>query len=174
MSSELRDALLRQFDIAWALAEYHLNGLGSEECLWRPAAKGLHIHLRDAVWVADWPEQEGYEIGPSSIAWITWHMVFWWSSVIDHSFGPAKLTRDDVPWPGSAEAVKARIVELQADWRKRLDALDDGELRSAQRTRWPFQNRPFADVVGWLNIELTKNAAELGYVRFLYGARSEI
>jgi hypothetical protein len=29
------------------------------------------------------------------------------------------------------------------------------------------------DVVSWLNVELMKNAAEVGYVRFLYGARSE-
>lgn len=39
-------------------------------------------------------------------------------------------------------------------------------------TRWPFKDRPFADVVAWLNIELAKNAAEIGYARFLYAARS--
>jgi len=171
MSYEIRDALLRQFGIVWALTEYHLNGLASEECLWRPASKGLHVYLRDGVWVADWPEQEGYDLGPSSIAWITWHMVFWWSLVLDHSFGSAKLTREDVPWPGSAGATKERLVELQAEWRRQLEHLDDDELRSTRRTRWPFQEKPFMDVVGWLNIELAKNAAELGYVRFLYGAR---
>ncbi len=171
MRCELRDTLLRQFDVAWALTEYHLDGLESEECLWRPASKGLHVQLRDGAWVADWPETEGYELGPSSIAWITWHMLFWWSSVIDYSFGAATLTRADVIWPGSAAAVKARIVELQVEWRRQLQLLDDDELRSPQRTRWPFQDKPFADVVAWLNIELTKNAAELGYARFSYGAR---
>ena len=49
MSHEIRDALLRQFDIAWALTEYHLNGLGSEECLWRPASKGLHVDRKSVV-----------------------------------------------------------------------------------------------------------------------------
>jgi hypothetical protein len=171
MSCEIRDALLRQFDIAWALTEYHLNNLATEECLWRPGSRGLHVQRRDGAWVADWPEREGYDIGPSSIAWITWHMLFWWSSVLNHSFGSATLIREDVPWPGSAEAVKARLVELQGEWRKQLQLLDDAELRSTRRTRWPFQDKPFMDVVGWLNIELTKNAAELGYVRFLYGAR---
>lgn len=171
MTCELRDALVRQLDIAWALTDYHLATLGTEECLWRPAARGLHVHQREGAWVADWPEEEGYEIGPSSIAWITWHMLFWWSSVLDHSFGSATLTRQNVVWPGSAEAVKGRIGELHAEWRKQLELLGDEELRSSRRTRWPFQDKPFMDVVGWLNIELTKNAAELGYVRFLYGAR---
>jgi hypothetical protein len=169
MTCEIRDALVRQLDIAWALTDYHLATLGTEECLWRPAARGLHVHLRDGAWLADWPEQEGYEIGPSSIAWITWHILFWWSSVLDHSFGPATLTRQNVTWPGSAEAVKARIGELHAEWRKQLELLNDEELRSPRLTRWPFQDKPFMDVVAWLNIELTKNAAELGYVRFLYG-----
>lgn len=170
-SHELRGALLRQFDIAWGLTEYHLNGLETEECLWRPATKGLHVQLVDGQWKADWPEHEGYDLGPSSIAWLTWHMVLWWSMVIDHSFGSATLAREDVSWPGTAEAVRARIVELQAEWRRRLEALSDDELSDTQRTRWPFQGQPFVDVVSWLNIELAKNAAELGYVRFLYAVR---
>jgi len=36
----------------------------------------------------------------------------------------------------------------------------------------PFQARPFGAVVSWVNIELTQNAAEIGYARFLYAARS--
>jgi NADPH-dependent 2,4-dienoyl-CoA reductase/sulfur reductase-like enzyme len=30
------------------------------------------------------------------------------------------------------------------------------------------RNTPFGDVVAWVNVELTKNAAEIGYARFLY------
>jgi len=29
-------------------------------------------------------------------------------------------------------------------------------------------DRPFGDVLAWANVELTKNAAELGYARFLH------
>src|SRR5690606_6969192 len=72
--------------------------------LWRPAARGLHVHqLPDGRWQAGWPDHEGYDLGPSSIAWLTWHMVFWWSMVLDHSFGEARLSREDVVWPGSAD-----------------------------------------------------------------------
>ncbi len=171
MSHELRDTLLRQFDIAWALTEYHLNGLTTEESLWRPAARGLHVQEHDGEWRADWPEHEGYDPGPASMAWLTWHMIFWWSLVLDHSFGEGKLTREQVLWPHTAEAAKTRITQLQTAWRERVETLTDEDLRSSARTRWPFQDKPFAEVLAWLNIELTKNAAELGYARFLHAVR---
>ncbi|WP_095981305.1 DinB family protein [Melittangium boletus] len=169
MANEMRDCLLRQFETAWALTQFHLNGLTTEECLWRPAHAGLHVHPgSDGRWRADWPEREDYDIGPSSIAWLTWHLGFWWSMVLDHSFGDGTLSREGVMWPGSADDVRAWIGQLQGQWRARLDPLTDDDLRSTQRTRWPLQDRPFGDVVAWVNIELTKNAAEIGYARFLH------
>jgi hypothetical protein len=44
---------------------------------------------------------------------------------------------------------------------------------AAERTRWPVRDRPFGDVIAWANVELTENAAEIGYARFLYVVRSE-
>ncbi len=124
--------------------------------------------LSDGTWRAEWPERESYDIGPPSIAWLTWHMGFWWSMVLDHSFGPATLAREQVPWPGSAEAVRASLGALHDRWLAAVASMGDEELRSTRRTRWPFRDRPFGDVAAWVNVELTKNAAELGYARFLY------
>lgn len=70
-----------------------------------------------------------------------------------------------------AEAVRARIGELKAEWRRGLELTNDEVLLETERTRWSFQDKPFADIVSWLNVELAKNVAELGYVRFLYAAR---
>lgn len=107
MTAEPILSLNRQFETAWKLANYHLQGLTTDECLWRPAAKGLHVRqAADGTWRADWPQHEGYHLGPPSIAWLTWHIGFWWSMVLDHSFGEAKLTREQVTWPGSAEGVR--------------------------------------------------------------------
>ena len=173
MSDDARGYLVRQFDTAWKLTDYHLPGLTTEECLWRPAAKGLHVTQGpDGKWRADWPEREGYDIGPPSIAWITWHIGFWWSSVLDHSFGPGKLTREEIFWPGTAEGAREWIGALQQRWRTVLAQLSDEDLKSASRTRWPFRDQPFGDVVAWLNVELTKNASEIGYARFLFAVRS--
>jgi hypothetical protein len=107
----LRACFLRQLDISWALASYHLQGLSTDECLWRPSTKGLHVHHQaDGSFSSDWPDHEGYDdLGPPSIAWLTWHIGFWWSMALDHSFGTAELTREQVLWPGSADAARAWI-----------------------------------------------------------------
>lgn len=163
------DYLIRQFDTAWKLTSFHLDGLTTGECLWRPARAGLHVHqLSDGSWRGDWPAREGYDIGPPSIAWLTWHLGFWWSMVLDHSFGTGTLTRENVLWPGSAEGAREWIIGLHNEWRAKLDHMTAEDLLSAGRTRWPFRDRPFGDVVAWVNVELTKNAAEIGYARFLY------
>jgi hypothetical protein len=169
----VRDVLVRQLDTAWKLALFHLDGLTTEECLWRPAHVGLHVHQTAEGWRADWPEHEGYNLGPPSIAWLTWHVGFWWSMVLDHSFGGGQLTRVDVTWPGDADAVRGWLGELAGRWRAPLARMTQDELRSTERARWPFVSRPFGDVVAWVNVELTKNAAEIGYARFLYAVRSE-
>ena len=172
MPDDAPNYLLRQLDTAWSLASYHLDGLTTAECLWRPARTGPHVHPGpDGVWRADWPDREDYDLGPPSIAWLTWHAGFWWSMALDHSFGDATLAREQVAWPGDADGVRAWLGRLHGEWRAGVEGLTAGDLRSAERTRWPFRDRPFGDVVAWANVELTKNAAEIGYARFLYAVR---
>jgi hypothetical protein len=172
MTDDTRGILIRQFDLAWQLARYHLNGLTTAECLWRPGAAGPHVWpTGDGRWRADWPEHEDYGLGPPSIAWVTWHMGFWWSMVLDHAFGDATLQPQDVAWPGDAESVRAWLDGLAARWRAALERLSPDDVVSSERTRWPFTGRPFGDVVAWANVELTKNAAEIGYARFLHAVR---
>jgi hypothetical protein len=91
--------------------------------------------------------------------------------VLDHSFGAGTLTREAVTWPGTADGVRERLTELRDEWVAALDNLTHSDLQSTQQTRWPFRDRPFGDVVAWVNVELTKNASELGYARFLYAVR---
>ena len=168
MSDATPDYLLRQFDTAWKLTSIHLDGLSTADCLWRPARCGLHVHQAvDGRWMADWPTHERYDMGPPSIAWLTWHICFWWSMMLDHSFGDATLTRESVAWPGSAEGVRAEIDRLASTWLSVLNRTTSAELRITEQTRWPFRDRPFGDLIAWANMELTKNAAEIGYARFL-------
>jgi len=169
MNTEAKTYLLRQFETAEKLASYHLQSLTTAECLWRPSEQGLHVYQNsEGQWCPDWPSSEGYDIGPPSIAWLTWHLGFWWSMVLDHSFGAGSLQRTAITWPGSAQAVRTWFDQLQKEWGEHLLELTDADLRATERTHWPFQERPFGDVLAWVNIELTKNAAEIGYVRFLY------
>jgi hypothetical protein len=169
MSMTACDYLIRQLETAWKLANFHLDELTLEECLWQPARKGLHVcQVSEGRWRADWPDHQGYSLGPPSIAWLTWHIGFWWSMVLNHSFSDGTLSREDVLWPADADLVRQWLGQLHEEWRVILEQLTDDDLRSTQRTRWPFQDRPFGDVVAWVNVELVKNAAEIGYARFLY------
>lgn len=172
MPSLAGQVLLRQFDIAWALASLHLDGLTTEACLWRPADKGLHVWPGPGgVWRADWPVSEAYDIGPSSIGWMTWHWGYWLSMALDHGFGEGGLDRDQIAWPGDGPGATAWIRDLACQWRAQLERLTDQALISQTGARWPFADRPFIDVVAWANVELTKSAAEIGYARFLFAAR---
>jgi DinB superfamily len=171
-ANPLRSTLLAQLDIAWALTCYHLESLTTEECLRRPGRQGLEVARgADGLWRAQWPEHEGYDLGPASVGWLTWHLGFWWSMVIDHSFGEATLTREQVTWPGDADEVRAQLARRYSEWRAALERLSDAELLSAERTKWPLTGKPFADIAAWVNLELMKNAAEIGYARFVLAAQ---
>lgn len=169
----VRELLDGQLVTAWSLLDHGLTGLEDEECLWRPSKKGLHVTEVDGIWRAEWPESETFDTGPASIAWLTWHIGFWWSMALDHSFGERKLQREDVTWPGTAEAARAWLAELHDQWSRAVSAMTDDELRSAERVNWPFTDRPFYRLAGWVNLELMKNAAEIGYCRFLYATRDQ-
>jgi hypothetical protein len=44
MADEACDYLIRQFETAWKLTNFHLDGLTTKECLRRLAHEGLHVH----------------------------------------------------------------------------------------------------------------------------------
>lgn len=171
MKSEIRSALDLQFNIACQLLDIHFTDLSNEECMWRPSEKGLHVVEESGIWLTDWPESESYDIGPASIAWLTWHVIYWWSMVLDHSFGDGVLTREDVHWPGNVDGTKMKIYQLRDEWKSKIEGLSENDLISDERTQWPFKDKPFYELEAWLNIELTKNVSEIGYCRFLYASK---
>lgn len=167
----IRSTLHFQFQMAWQLLDMHLTGLEDEEFHWRPGSKGLHVHHDNGIWRADWPESENYDLGPPSVAWLTWHITYWWSMALDHSFGSGTLAREEILSSGGIQETRGRINGLQSEWNREVSALTDEEFLSSERTRWPFAERPFHELAAWLNVELMKNAAEIGYCRFLYAVR---
>lgn len=154
----------------WQLYLYHTESLEEEEALWSFSPSGLQLRKKNDVWHIDWPEDESYEIGPSSIAWIMWHIIYWWSTALDYNFGDGTLKKEEVLWPGSIEKAKTTIKLLHDKWVSKLNGLSEADFKSKQYTKWPLENRKFIDITLWLNGELMKNVAEIGYGRFLYAA----
>ncbi|GAA3931049.1 DinB family protein [Actinomadura viridis] len=168
------DLLTRQLDIAWALFEYHLKDIDDAACLWEPAAVCWTVRPDErGRWVADWEVPEPDPVPALTIGWVTWHIGYWWTTTLGHCFGTGAPEREEITWPGTADAAAGWLRGLHEEWRARLAELTDADLDSTERTRtlpWG-QEMTLGDVAGWLNIELTKNVAEIGLIRHLYGVR---
>ncbi|NGF58271.1 DinB family protein [Parapedobacter sp. SGR-10] len=172
IENNLMKCLIEQFKISNQLLTYHLNTLTIEECLWQPSKKGIYLKRIGAdKWKGTFPESEDYKVGPPNIAWLTWHIDFWWSMVINHSFEEGTLGMDDIVWQPSIEKITNQFETLAQKWLKLISGLSTDDLNSSKYSKWPITDCPFSGVVAWLNLELMKNAAEIGYIRFLYCTR---
>ncbi len=78
---------------------------------------------------------------------------------------------EDVAGFAKAKESRESIFRLREEWESATDALSDRDWNSGDRTKWPFTDRPFHELAAWLNLELMKNAAEIGYCRFLFASR---
>ncbi|WP_066186591.1 DinB family protein [Gracilibacillus timonensis] len=170
----LRDNIKFQFSISRQLLEYHLSSLSQDEYMWRSPNSGLYIQEVDGNWYADLPESEAYDIGTPSIAWTLWHITFWWEMVFNHSFGDGTLTKEDINVNRNVESVKSTINSLIERWEKTLSNVTEEDLNSKHYSKFPFNNEvEFHKLASWLNLELMKNASEIGYVRFEYASSSD-
>ncbi|WP_020580394.1 DinB family protein [Actinopolymorpha alba] len=172
MANQSQMMLLRwQLDVAWSLLELHLADLDDAEILWEPAPTCWTVRPRaDGRWVADWmaPDAEPEPEPAPSIAWLTWHIGFWWTLTYERSFGVREVRRDEVFWPGSTDATVEWLRACKDRWSGALTHLDDADLQSTARSGWFLRGtRPFGFVVAWVNSELMKNAAEIGLLRNL-------
>ena len=171
------ELLLRQLDITWSLFEHHLQDLDDSVCLWEPAPVCWTVRPdSQGRWVADWEVPEPDPVPAVSIGWLTWHIGFWWTTTIGHCFGSGAPEVRDITWPGTVTAAADWLRGLRADWQAALLPLSDADLDSTERTAGlPWGGElTLADVAGWVNIELTKNVAEIGLVRHLHGAQQSL
>jgi DinB superfamily len=168
------DGLLRQFDLAWALADLHLSALVEDDFLWEPAALTWTVRPDPSgSWRPDWADTEPDPLPVPTIGWLSWHIDFWWSVAIDHLFGRPPRERTDITWPGSGAAAVARIRELGRQWREVVAGLTADDLRRPSPFPWgPDAGYTVANTALWVNIELTKNIAEIGQLRLIRAATS--
>jgi hypothetical protein len=171
MGSGQLETLRWQFRLAWKLAaDVHLPALTDEACLWEPAPGSWTVHQSaDGTWRPDWADTEPNPAPPTTIGWLTWHLIWWWSGVLAALRGETPAAHNEVAWPGSARAVVQRLEALSIEWSDELSRLDSGELERPLAYPWR-DPRPLRLVIAWANSELMKNVAEIGYVRHLFEA----
>jgi hypothetical protein len=167
------DALLWQLGVASALFDIVIAGLTEEEALRPPATGAWSVRLgEDGAWRADWADDEPDPAPPTTVAWLLWHIGWWWSDVTGRAFGDGPVHRDEAPWPGSATAAIERVQNCHARWRAGLAAVSAADLASTPLGDrcWPLTGLPFSHVAAWVNSELMKNTAEIGVTRRILSA----
>jgi hypothetical protein len=170
-----RSGLLQwQFDLTWSLLEYHLDRLEQADFLWEPAVHCWTVRPSAAgSWVPDWEDTEPEPIPVPTIGWITWHIGWWWSVTIDHARGRTPRDRTEIGWPGDGDKTIAWLRDLRSEWSSVLGELTDADLDGVAPFPWPNDpDHTVAHMVAWVNVELTKNTAEIGQLRLLRAARS--
>lgn len=172
MSVSRRDLLRWQFDLTWSLAELHLAELKSEDFLWEPAAVCWTVRQDESGrWIPDWEEYEPDPIPVPTIAWLTWHIGWWWSVTLDHAQGRTPRERVEVTWPGDGQATGDWLRGLRAEWLTVLDRLTDAELDAPAHLPWTKDSGfTVAQMTAWVNSELMKNVAEIGQLRLVRAA----
>lgn len=162
----------RQFELVWSLAELHLSALVEDDFLWEPADLCWSVHRDDAgVWRPDFAEVEPDPVPVPTIAWLTWHIDYWWSAAISAMTDRTPRAWSEVPWPGDGAGALSRLGVLASQWRDTLSALTDRDLAAPAAFPWADDpERTTADTVLWVAVELTKNVAEIGQLRLLRAA----
>ncbi|WP_394834827.1 DinB family protein [Pendulispora rubella] len=173
MSVSRRDLLRWQFDLTWQLFEFHLDRLTPEDFLWEPAAHIWTVRpgfQPEAPWVPDWAETELDPIPVPTIAWLTWHIGWWWSVTLDHAQKRPPRAREAIGWPGDGPGSLRWLRDLRTEWLEVLARLTDADLDGVAPFPWPNSEQTVAHMVAWVNAELMKNASEIGQLRLLRAA----
>lgn len=169
-----RLGLLRwQLALTWSLAEHHLSGLTDAFCLWAPTPGCFTVRPdRDGRWWPDWDEADPDSAPGVTAGWITWHLGWWWSAVLDHAAGRPPPPRGEVAWPGSARAAVDWLGDLHGRWSALLEGWVDADLDTPLAYPWTTP-RPLAAGAAWVNSELMKNVSEIGVLRYTWLALGE-
>jgi len=163
-----RDTLLWQLGVASSLFDIVIADLTDEEALRPPAPGAWLVRLEpDGLWRADWADDEPDPAPPTTVAWLLWHIGWWWTDVTERAFGDGPVHRDQAPWPGSVAAGIQRVQSCHDRWKAGLAAMSLADLASTSLGDRcsPLTELPFTHVAAWVNVELMKNTAEIAATR---------
>lgn len=150
----MREVLLSELELVWGFAtRFVVRDLDPDLVAWEPSTNVVAVRSGPDGWVADWPDEEHPPIPEATVAWLLWHIEFWWGNAIRASRGEMVRAPDQVRWSGSTEGLQA----LHDEWAQTLKVAD---LDRAVVGLMP-EPRPFWFVAAWVTFELTKNLAEI-------------
>jgi hypothetical protein len=162
----LRAVLDRQVLVLLELSDEVLRDVSLTECLHKLHPESWTVHEINGHWFGEL-EEEPSNVPVPTLGWTMWHPVWWLETLLAVSRGEDASSVSEVEWPGPVTTI-ARIRELWSEWTSFVGGLTDDDLRSSRLTRFPYTDgRPFAYVLGWASMEMTKNLSEMCILRRL-------
>jgi DinB superfamily len=163
MADDSTRAVLRtQLDLEWRFAcDFVIGKVDGDEALWSPGGTSYTVHL-DQGGAADWPDEASDPPMTTTIAWILWHIEWWWSDALARVRGEEPIAHEDCLWSGGTD----RIATLKEEWDRVLETQD-----LDRPIDWvASQPQTLGSIAAWLNFELAKNLAEINQLRMLRAA----
>jgi len=162
-AADPRALLQRQLGLEWRFARDFIFGrIDDELALWSPVADPCTARRTDDGWVADWPDEDGESPTIATIAWILWHIEWWWTDTLSRVGGGDPLPPEQHLWSGGTDQIEA----LKRQWDDVL-ATDDLD----RRISWVLpEPQPLWVIAAWLNFELAKNLSEINQLKMLRAA----
>ncbi|GAA4911722.1 DinB family protein [Stackebrandtia albiflava] len=155
----MRRLLRDQLAIPWRLATEHvLPGL-TEDMLHRPPSpRAVGVRPVEGRWRAELPDETAVPPPEPTAAWLLWHVEWWWGAALASVRGGPASPPDAQEWSGDLATSVGELHRMHDEW--------DAVLRDADLARpctgGILPDWPLSRVAAWLNVELTKNVAELG------------
>jgi len=167
------ELLLAQFDIAVGFFANVVEPFVDDAvCLWQPDERSWTVHPPQegaGSWTADWIVPEPDDVS-ATVGWDLWHLGMFLTVAHDGAFGTASVRREDVSWPGSAEAGLVWIKSSFRRWRDAVESLSETDLDVVGRADMsgfygrgnPFAQRSLGWVLAWANFEVISLVRALG------------
>ena len=159
-----RVLLQRQLDIMWRFADsYVIDRVDLDAALWEPSNNVCTVHRGPDGWSADWPDEDNGPLPDATIAWLLWHIEWWWNDTIARVSGEPGIAPSTYRWSGTTVG----IVHAKEAWDR---VLEEADLDALVAWHLP-EPQPAWFIAAWVNTELTKNLAEINQLKVLYENR---
>jgi hypothetical protein len=166
--------LLAQFDTSVEALRERLAGVDDLEWRWEPGPRAWTVRPVEGGWRRDREDERDPAGTVRTIAWLAGHLAEMGLLRADYTDGDYELTPYGLctQWPGTAAEGVDFLFEGLGRWRATLSRMADEDLDMVGRSQMPWgldPQLPLLDIVWWVNRELIHHAAEIAYVRDLYG-----
>lgn len=147
--------LMKQLELISLFTDQHVfPRIDDAAAYWEPSPDCITVRQVDGRLVADWPDESAEVLPETTVAWLLWHIEWWWSNTLVVCHGGSPVAPADHDWSGSVN----RIQALRDEWAGLLETTDPETVVVGLMP----DPTPLWEVAGWVNFELTKNVSEIG------------